>query len=260
MRRNLYCQGLFSLILLAIISGCNPSPSSPDKPLVLKIASEGAYYPFDMKNAQGEAEGFDIDIAKAICATLKAQCTFVLNEWDKLIPDLLAHHYDMVIASMTITKERAQKVAFSNHYYSSKLAFIGGRQWNNNNAETLSLLAGKRVGVQRETTMEKFLIDNAPQANIVSYENQELIWQDLALAKLDFVLADMLVGYTWLRGDAGRNYNFVGNLVDTGERMGIAMRPEDIQLKEQVDAALKEILSNGTYQKINAKYFPFSIY
>ncbi len=260
MKRNLYCQGVFSLILLAIITGCNPSPPSSDETLTLKVASEGAYYPFDMKNAQGEAEGFDIDIAKAICATLKAQCVFTLNEWDKLLPDLLAHHYDMVIASMTITEERAQKVAFSNHYYSSKLAFIGGRQSNNNNTETLSLLVGKRVGVQRETTMEKFLIDKVPQAKIVSYENQELIWQDLALAKLDFVLVDMLVGYTWLRTDTGKNYNFVGNLIDTGERMGIAMRPEDKQLKKKIDTALEEILSNGTYQKINAKYFPFSIY
>ena len=90
----------------------------------LRIATEGAYAPFNMVNAQGELEGFDVDIARALCAEMKADCEIVAQDWDGIIPGLRARKYDAIVASMSITKERQRVVEFTERYYSNVLAFV----------------------------------------------------------------------------------------------------------------------------------------
>jgi arginine/ornithine transport system substrate-binding protein len=82
----------------------------------VRIGVEGAYPPFSFVNPDGTLGGFDIEIAEALGAAMGAKVTLVAQDWDGIIPALLARKYDAIIASMSITEERKKKVAFSNKY------------------------------------------------------------------------------------------------------------------------------------------------
>ena len=92
------------------------------------------------------------------------------------------------------------------------------------------------------------------------YDTQENAYIDLAADRLDAVLGDMLVNYEWLQSDAGKGFEFVGESFNRSDEIGIAVRKGDDDLREKLNAALKAIREDGTYAKINAKYFPFDIY
>ena len=88
----------------------------------IRIATEGAYPPFNFVDADGTLKGFDVDIANALCEEMKAKCTLVANDWDGMIPGLQAGKFDAVIASMSITEDRLKQIDFTNKYYSTPLA------------------------------------------------------------------------------------------------------------------------------------------
>ena len=117
----------------------------------IKIGTEGAYAPFNSLNAAGELEGFDIDIAKALCEEMEVTCEFVTQDWDGIIPALQAGNYDAIIASMSITDERKEQVDFTNKYYNTPPAIAVPKDSELTEA-TPEALAGKTIGAQGSTT------------------------------------------------------------------------------------------------------------
>jgi len=224
----------------------------------LRIGTEGAYPPFNMVDSNGELQGFDVDIAKALCTSMGADCTFVKQDWDGIIPALNKRKFDAIVASMSITDERKKAVDFSEHYYTNKLQFVG----KTGMALDVSMagLKGKTVGAQRATISGDWLEKNRAGANIKLYDTQENAYLDLASGRLDGILADALVNYEWLKSDAGKGFEFKGDPVFDGDLIGIAVRKGQDELRTKLNKAIKDIVANGTYAKINAKYFPFSIY
>lgn len=225
----------------------------------LRIGTEGAYPPFNQINADGELVGFDIDIAKALCEEMNRDCEFVTQDWDGIIPGLLADKYDAIIASMSITPERDKAVDFTERYYSNKLRFLAKK--SSDIEPTEASLQGKIVGAQRATISSQWLQDN--MANVVDiklYDTQENAFLDLGSDRIDAVLADMLVAYEWLDSDAGSAYEFKGKAVYEGDRIAIAVKEGDDKLRKAFNKAIKAIRKDGTYADINAKYFPFDIY
>ena len=121
-------------------------------------------------------------------------------------------------------------------------------------------LKGKKIGAQRATIAGKWLADNLGKlVDVRFYDTQENAYLDLASGRLDGILADTFVQWEWLKSDAGQNFEFKGEPVFDNDKIGIAVRKGD-PLRERLNQALKEIVADGTYEKINAKYFPFSIY
>ncbi len=223
----------------------------------VRIGTEGAYPPFNQIDASGKLIGFDIDIANALCAEMKVTCEFVTQDWDGIIPGLLAKKYDAIIASMSITDERKQKVDFTDRYYSNSLSFIRKKGASIEQAN----LKGKTLGAQRATIaaehIEKMYGKNV---DVKLYDTQENAFLDLEAGRIDVMVVDFGVGYNWLNSDAGKGFEFFGKNADVGDHIGIAIRKGDKELADKFNAAIKAIRASGVYSKINAKYFPFDIY
>ncbi|MCP2075682.1 UNVERIFIED_ORG: polar amino acid transport system substrate-binding protein [Pseudomonas lini] len=223
----------------------------------LKMGIEAAYPPFNNKDASGQVVGFDKDIGDALCAKMKVECEVVTSNWDGIIPALLAKKFDFLISSLSIIEERKQAVDFTDPYYSNKLQFIAPK--NVEFKTDKDSLQGKIIGAQRSTLAGTYLEDNYEGVTTKLYDTQENAYLDLTSGRVDAILADKYANYDWLKTDAGRAYEFKGDPLVESDKIGIAVRKGD-PLREKLNAALKEIVADGTYKKINDKYFPFSIY
>lgn len=224
----------------------------------VRFATEGAWAPFNYIDEAGKPQGFDVDIAYALCDKMKVQCEMLTQDWDGLIPGLTVRRFDAIIASMSVTEERLRVVGFTDKYYSGGLRFLGraGESFDQAN------LDGKTIGAQRATLGAQYLEDNfTGKADLKFYDNQDNVYLDLVAGRLDIVLSDELPTYNWLQTSSdGAKFEFKGDAFMKTDNIAIAVRKNDNKLRERLNKALDEILADGTYQKINAKYFPFSIY
>ena len=229
----------------------------------IRIGVEGAYPPFSKVDADGKLSGFDIDIANALCADMKAKCELIKQDWDGIIPALLAKKYDAIIASMSITEERKQKVNFTKRYYQSPARFIH----KTGSGATISKegLNGKSVGVQRGTVSDKFITGVFGEGvDIKRYGTQEEAYLDLNAGRIEMIFADAFVLMEFLAKDEGKAYEFIGDSYTDakyfGEGIGIAIRKDDSALEAKLNASIDSIRSNGTYDKVSKKYFAFDVY
>ena len=222
-----------------------------------KVGIEGAYPPFNNKNESGQVVGFDYDIAMALCAKMKAECEVVTSDWDGIIPALNAKKFDFIVSSLSITDERKQAVDFTDPYYSNKQQFVASKKVE---FETdIDSLKSKQLGTQRATQAATWLEDNVG-GDIKLYDTQENAYLDLSSGRVDGLLADKYAIYGWLKDDpAGKDYEFKGEPINEDDKVGIALRKGESDLRTKLNLALKEIKEDGTYKKINDKYFPFSI-
>ncbi|WP_020679424.1 ABC transporter substrate-binding protein [Marinobacterium rhizophilum] len=245
------------LVTLSLVAGTALAASVAQAEKI-RIATEGAYAPFNMIDSNGELKGFDVDIAHALCAEMKADCELVAQDWDGIIPGLLTRKYDAIIASMSITDERLRVVDFTDRYYSNVLAFAAAK--DSDFKTDMDSLKGKVIGAQRATIAGLYLEDNlADTVEVKLYDTQDNAYLDLAAGRLDGLLSDKFPAYDWMQSEEGQGFEFKGADIDIDDKIAIAVRKND-PLKEKFNAAIKAIVDNGTYEKINAEYFPFSIY
>jgi len=247
--RLLLIAGLAAVGAMITVAGA----SAQDK---ITIATEGAYPPFNAKNAKGELIGFDVDIANALCEKMEAECELVAQDWDGIIPGLVAEKYDAIIASMSITPERDEKVDFTNRYYSNYLRIVAKKDSGISGADDLE---GKTVGAQRATIAANWAEDKLGRGSTVKlYDTQTAAYSDLEAGRLDALVSDVYPAYDWMKDK--ENFEFVGDRIDIDDKIAIAVREGDDDLRKKFNDALEAIREDGTYAKINEKYFPFDIY
>lgn len=227
----------------------------------IRIATEGAYPPFNFTDTDGSLKGFDVDIANALCEEMKAKCTIVAQDWDGIIPGLMANKYDAIIASMSITEERKQQIDFTNKYYTTPLAVIAPKEGDVKGV-SVEDLKDKVVGAQASTTQANYATDVYEKAGIdvKLYPTQEEAAADLQNGRIDALISDKFVVVDWLNGDGKDCCTMIGDVPGTETETGIGIRKGDDALKEKFNEAIDALVANGTYAKIVAKYFPFDIY
>jgi lysine-arginine-ornithine-binding protein len=248
-----------TIVLMVCLFGLFSGISAAEQ---LRIANEGEYPPFNLTNAKGQLEGFDIDIANAICQAMKVEPVFVVQDWNGIIPGLLAKKYDCIISSMSITEERKKQVDFTDPYYQVPARFV--TKTDSGLIVSKEGLKGKRVGVQRATTYANYLEGElAGVVQIVYYDNIESHNMDLASGRLDAVLGQAYLMGKWLESPEGKGFGFVGDPVSDpkyiGYGAGIAVRKDDQKLRERINAALHQIIADGTHKRIASKYFSFDL-
>ncbi|MFC3532336.1 ABC transporter substrate-binding protein [Vogesella facilis] len=231
---------------------------------VLKFGTSPAYAPFEYKTASGVA-GFDVDLGNEICRRLQAKCVWVENDFDGLIPALKARKFDAILASMNITEARKKQIAFSDRTYNSPTRMVARK--GSKLQPTAEALKGLRVGVQQGTVQESYAKKRWEPAGVmvVSYQNQEQVYQDLTSGRIQASLQDAVEAeYGLLKGSKGANFEFAGSALKDAEIFGvgtgIGLRKEDEALRLQINKALAAMLKDGSYQKLAAKYFSFDIY
>ncbi|CAI8848690.1 histidine ABC transporter periplasmic binding protein [Pseudomonas sp. IT-196MI5] len=232
---------------------------------VLRLGVDPTYPPLEYKNQDGTLTGFGVDIAEALCAELKARCVWVESSWDGMIPGLLARKFDAVASSMTITPKRLGQIAFTDKVSNAPARLVAKR--GSGLQPTLESLKGKRIGVEQGSTQESYAkaIWGAKGVDVLSYQNQDQVYADLVVGRLDASLQGSIqASYGFLKTAAGSDYEFAGATLDNpgffGVGDGLGLRKDDVELREDLNKALATILANGTYARINNKYFDFDVY
>ncbi|WP_367714555.1 ABC transporter substrate-binding protein [Nitratireductor sp. GISD-1A_MAKvit] len=233
------------------------------EPMKIKIGTEGAYPPFNNLTADNTLEGFDIDIAKALCEEMKAECEFVTQDWEGIIPALQAGKFDAIIASMSITEERKKQVDFTNKYYNTPPALVVPKD-SDIAGTSPEDLKDKTIGAQGATTHATFAEASFPDSDVKVYPTAEEYKLDMVNGRLDAVIDDVIVLQEFLDTEDGACCKILGTLKPDeavyGPGIGIAIRQGEDELREKFNAAIAAIRENGTYEEINKKYFEFDVY
>ncbi|MCZ4090386.1 transporter substrate-binding domain-containing protein [Sinorhizobium psoraleae] len=223
------------------------------------------YPPFTSPDASGNWEGWEVEFMKAICAEAKLDCVITPVAWDGIIPALTSKKIDMIIGSMSITEERLKTIDFSDKYYNTPTGIIGTKGVDMK--PTPEGLSGKTLGVQVSTVHQAYATKHFAPAGVEvkEYQTQDEANQDLAAGRVDAVQADAIALDAFLKSDQGKECcdykgDVAQDLAILGPGVGVGLRKGETELKDKINAAIKAIRENGTYDAFSKKYFDFDIY
>jgi histidine transport system substrate-binding protein len=255
---------LAAILMVPVLYGL----ARDEKPV--RLAGEGGYPPFSEIGADGSLHGLDIDIGDAVCAAANLRCVWVRVEWERMIPALLSHKVDVIVASMTITDQRRERVDFTKRYYSAPLALVASR--DSALLPTSMALRGRKIGVERGTVADDFATRfwSRHGVEIVRYGLQDEVELDLMSGRLDALLTDywQAVG-SFLARSESRNFAIAGGKIFgntpeergvIGEGIGMAVRKQDRALRELLNLGIATIRADGTYDRIVGRYFSEDIF
>ena len=268
----------FILTLLALSVLCIATIANTKS---IRIGTEGAYPPWNNLNSAGELEGAEIDFGNEACKRMAVDCEWVTQDWDGMIPALLNGKYDIIIAGMSITEERKQKVNFTNGYMNdgarfwalkdsglTDIAIAGVTKVNMNNAggkelaavgQLIAVFEGKTVCVQSSTTHANFATQYMSTGSDVKlYQTVDDHNIDLSAGRCDAVLTDVASALDFMGTDQGANVAFTGPTFSGGpwgDGVGGAIRKEDTDILEMWNEVIAEMSEDGTTAEITKKWF-----
>ncbi len=218
----------------------------------VRIATEGAYAPWNYLDDNGELAGYEIDLGNEVCARAGVECEWVINEWDSIIPNLQAGNYDVIMAGMSITDERMEMIDFSEAYFPpdpSRYIALAGAEFD------FDALSGAKIGAQGATIQAAYAEENFGDGNtILTYELPDQSVADLAAGNIDIIIADGSYLEPIVEGSDGAMV-FVGPDVMIGGGVGAGTRKDSADLNAAISAALVSIKEDGTLDKLMVEYF-----
>ena len=231
-------------------------------PAHLTIASEGARPPYNYFDGDRLA-GFEIDLGRDLCRRMATECSFVAQDWDSLIPSLVAHRSDAIMAAMEITPARQAVIAFSKPYVRMPSAFLV-RKATDLAGATPADLAGRVIGAEQGGTHQLFLQSIYPRSTLRTYGSLSDAILDLEAGRVDAALGDKdaITDFLATRRDASCCRILADVPRDPaffGDGIAIGLRKEDAGLRAAFDAALAQSRADGTFARISGRYFAFPV-
>ena len=231
----------------------------------IRIGVDVPYEPFMYREADGTLTGFEIELGNAVCDYLEVNCTWVEQDWDGIIPGLLARNYDAIMSSMAITDERAQRVLFSEAYYTTPSAWITTQEHDIDIADRASL-EGLVVGVQRATLQDNYVTElYGDILEIRRYTGANDVVTDLMAGRLDLTFMDYPIAEATIEIDTPESdFQRISDFIKQpehilGKGVGVAFRPRDEALAERFNEALSALKEDGTYDEIMNRYFNYDV-
>jgi polar amino acid transport system substrate-binding protein len=250
------------LLVLLAASHALAEDTPPAEPQAIRVAVEGAFPPFNFIDQNNELQGFEVDLLKALCESMKVRCAPVIREWDGIIRGLLNRDYDAIMSSLEINERRKRRIAFSRRYYLVPPVLIGPKD-SELKQLTPEALAAKRIGAVDRSEHAAYIQAAHKHAELRTYGKLDEANLDLFAERLDFVIGDRLALTRFLSSREGACCRVItavpADPAFFGHGYGIGLRKEDEALKQRFDAAIAQVMADGTYDRIRQKYFPFDI-
>lgn len=229
-------------------------------PQTIKIATEGAFPPWNFVEANGKLAGWDIEITAALCKVIGADCPIVAQAWDGIIPGLQAGKFDAIIAQMSMTPKRMEQVDFTIKYKESSSRFVAKK--GSVTEVTPAALKTKSIGVQRGAAQRAWLEEQG-YGNIRHYETTQAVELDLIAGRIDLLIQNTATSsLVFFKRPEAKDFEFVGPEFKggtLGAGQAIAIRKGDNTLRECFNTAIRAIRKSGEYDAISAKYVPFKL-
>jgi len=236
----------------------------------LRVGTECTYFPFNYRDSDGVLKGYDVDVAQEVGDRSGSEIEFVCQKWDGMIPALLAGKFDLIVASMSITDKRMEKIDFSAPYRVSIGRFIGKKDmgvklFNADDSVNAAAFDGVKIGLPRASTYDNWVQAKLPDAKVLRYDSTEAMYLDLENGRVDVIMTNPMKGFlSFLSKDDGKGFEFVSPaLVEEeffGIGVGIGIRKGNEELVKKLDSALFAMTNDGTLDKFSRKYFPFAIH
>lgn len=218
----------------------------------VRIGTEGAYAPWNFLDDDGKVAGFEIELGNELCKRAGVSCEWVVNEWDSIIPNLIAGNYDVIMAGMSITEERMETIDFSEEYVPSDPAIYvaaKGAEFDFDN------LQGVKIGAQGATIQSAYLEETYKEGNtILTFETADQSVADLMAGNIDLLFADGDFLRPVVEGSGGA-LEVTGPGVVLGGGVGMGMRKDDAELQKKMGDALVAVKADGTLDGLIKEFF-----
>lgn len=223
----------------------------------IRIGTEGAYPPYNNLNAKKELEGFEIDYMNDLCGKMKVKCTWVVQDWDGIIPALLSNKYDLIVAGMNATPERQKRVDFTDVYTRTPIAMVGAKSITSTDVSPAAL-KGKAIGAQGSTIHMNFLEAHYKGSTARPYPTQEEANLDLLNGRLDYIVADLEALESFIKGKGKDCCKIIAEVTRDpqihGPGVGMAMRKGEKELAAMLNKAIAESKADGSMDKHAMKW------
>lgn len=243
----------------AVLAACGAAAEAA--PLRVAIEGDGAYSPFSFFKPDKTLTGFDIEITDALCKHIPEGCQIIPVNFELIVDGLAAGTYDASISSMGLTKDRADKILFGPTYYRSHTTFMGRPdRFSSTSPEALK---GARLASAQGTIQQKYLTETYPQSIVLEAKDMTEAFDMLVKGKVDLILADDIVQMDFLQSKDGTDFGYVGEPLKAdilNSAAYVTFRKGLEAQSEEFAVALKHIRLDGTYDRINRSFVPFSIW
>lgn len=239
----------------------------PDRPdlsriTVIRFLTETDYPPFNFTGPDGNPAGFNVDLARLLCAEIKVTCTIQMRRFETLLDSLAQNRGDAAIASMAPTPAIRQRVDFTDPYYRTPARFVARKDAVLPEIRP-EYLEARKVGVIAGSSHEVYLKALFTDAEIISLPNDEALRQALRRGDVDFIFGDAISLAFWINGtDSAECCAFSGGPFTEsryfGEGIGIAVRRGNDVLRQALNWAMFRVWEKGEYTDLWLRYFSVS--